>query len=159
MDPTDPLSALRDIHLPADPAWRPPAPGWWVLAILLAAGLVVAGVRGYRRWLAGAARRTALAELGRLRGRLVRGEARGPIVAELSVLLRRAALASHPRKEVAGLAGERWLAFLDGDDEARPFSRGPGASLAVAPYSGRDPGDLEPLMAQAEAWIRRNPHA
>ena len=31
----DPLSALRDIHLPPEPGFWPPAPGWWILALIL----------------------------------------------------------------------------------------------------------------------------
>ncbi|HAU18090.1 MAG TPA: DUF4381 domain-containing protein, partial [Marinobacter adhaerens] len=39
MNPQDPLSQLRDIHLPETGGLWPPAPGWWVLAILLIAVL------------------------------------------------------------------------------------------------------------------------
>ena len=35
MNPQDPLSQLKDIHLPATGGFWPPAPGWWLLALIL----------------------------------------------------------------------------------------------------------------------------
>lgn len=37
--PQDPLSQLRDIHLPEPVSWWPPAPGWWILAVIILATL------------------------------------------------------------------------------------------------------------------------
>ena len=52
MNPEGPV--LRDIHLPADPAWWPPAPGWWLLLgpALLAIAAAAILLRP-RRWRSG----------------------------------------------------------------------------------------------------------
>ena len=36
----DLASLLRDIHLPQVPAWWPPRPGWWLVALVLLAAVL-----------------------------------------------------------------------------------------------------------------------
>ena len=42
----DPLDALKDIYLPLEPHWWPPALGWWITAGLVLIGLWCLG----RQW-------------------------------------------------------------------------------------------------------------
>ena len=35
----NPLVNLKDIHLPSPVSFWPPAPGWWILAVLLISSL------------------------------------------------------------------------------------------------------------------------
>ena len=147
----DIVQRMRDIHLPEPGFWWPPAPGWWLLALLLAALVLGAGWLFHRR---GRLRRQALAELEQLRGRFRREGDRRALAMALNVLLRRVALAEHARDEVAPLRGEAWLAFLDRAGGPRRFSRGEGRVLLQAPYAPATPFDAEELLALAETWIR-----
>ncbi|MEJ2347295.1 MAG: DUF4381 domain-containing protein [Gammaproteobacteria bacterium] len=146
------LSQLRDIHLPAPVSWWPPAPGWWgVLALLLLVGALAYVVyirRRRNRW-----RRTALSELDGLRDAAPEQMLRG-----LSVLLRRVAVSRFPRRDVAALTGEAWLAFLDrslGDGTA--FQSGAGRVLISGPYTSDVQVDGASLLALCEHWIKRLP--
>lgn len=121
---------LRDIHLPAEPGWWPPAPGWWVLAAIVLVVLLLL----LRRW-------QARRELARTRLRLVdefnallqrHPESAAARVADVSLFLRRAAKRYAPASHA--LRDDAWLAFLDRDDPARPFSVGAGRLLVDGPY-------------------------
>lgn len=152
--PMDPLSGLRDIHLPPAPPLWPPAPGWWLLAFLAMVAVALATRLALAKWRSGRGRRAAMRAMAELRKRYRHGEAQDVVTAELATLLRRAAMNRHPRGQVAGLTGRDWLAFLD--DENRQFTEGVGASLATAPYArGRVP-DLDALFTLCESWVRRN---
>lgn len=155
------LSQLRDIHLPAPISWWPPAPGWWLLAVLAVAivlGLVVMVRRRQRdNW-----RRSALLELAQLRQQYdLQLSAPQAIVSRLSVLLRRVAISCFPREEVAMLSGDKWLAFLDRSmGEGRPFQSDKGRLLAVVPYvpDASIPADaMFELFTLCENWITRLP--
>ena len=152
--PVDPLSELRDIHLPPPPPLWPPAPGWWLLA-LVAIAAVALGIRFVlAKWRHGRGRRAAVRAMAELRSRRASGEALDVLTAELATLLRRAAMNRHPRVQVAGLTGRDWLEFLD--DDTHQFTKGVGACLATAPYAPAPTVDFDALFALCETWVRRN---
>ncbi|MEN8261656.1 MAG: DUF4381 domain-containing protein [Pseudomonadota bacterium] len=100
---------------------------------------------------------TALRELFTLR--IDTGLQDSEKVRRLSVLMRRIAVSTYPRTEVAGLTGAAWLDFLDGSTPHKPFAQGAGRLLADAPYRSQLDEDLGELFALCEDWIRRLPEA
>jgi hypothetical protein len=136
MDPTQ--IPLRDLHLPEMIGWWPLAPGWWAIVALLFCAAVYGIRQLFLRWRYNAPRRLALRELNRVRSEYDRGVDSVTLGKELSELLRRAMLAYAPRKQVAGLTGERWLAWLDEGLDNKLFTEGPGRVLESLPYRGRD---------------------
>ena len=79
---------LRDIHLPGLIAWWPPAPGWWIVAALLLAGLVVLGL--YYR--SGRHRRAALRSVRKVHAALEQGAEPVACLQRVSTTLRRFAM-------------------------------------------------------------------
>ena len=152
---TDPLADLHDIHLPSDPGWWPPAPGWWLLAIITLLALI-----GLIYWIV---RKVKRGRLKRLSRRLLRAIDRHPkaselpaVVFEISGLLRRCAIASYRREEVAGLCGNEWLQFLDRTLDTREFSSGIGRCLTGVPYQRTGEGNVDELCSLADRWLSRN---
>lgn len=144
---------LKDIHLPEAVGFWPPAPGWWLLAILLPA-MIASAFYLYKRYRRKAALRIAAKLLAAVRGdndseRLQR-------LAALSALLRRVAMTTAPRAEVAGLRGQAWLQYLDGEFADKPFSQGVGRCLADAQYRQTVPDDIdmEVLFKLCERWLK-----
>lgn len=158
--------ALRDIHLPPTPSWWPPAPGWWVLAIVVLIVIATGVVMLLRQWRERRWRRRVVAELDRIAA-LHAAQPNGVrLAADVSLLLRRAALLIEPG--AASLHGEEWLAFLDSrfdqessrnSDEPR-FRTDAGRALIDAPYRrADDPAqpsiDAPALLGLARRWLRR----
>lgn len=115
---------LRDVHVPPAPPLWPPAPGWWIVAGVLAAlalaWLVVRHGRSRRR-------QRALAWFD---AEVANATSPAQRLAIASELLRRAA--RRVRRDADRLDGEDWLAFLDTGDGA--FLRGPGRLLLDGPF-------------------------
>lgn len=155
MTPTDPLSQLRDIHLP-DPvgAW-PPGPGWWLLTALLIALVLAALVWLLRRYRANTWRRQAKAALNDAWRRWREDGDDMAYLQSLNAILKRAALRQFPRETVASLSGDDWEAFLDAQwrEQQAGFSTLAFASRAYRPA----PGDIDvaALHRLGRQWINQ----
>ncbi len=150
----DPLSALRDLHLPPVTGFWPPAIGWWLVAILLCALL------GYLFYLwkkRSEARRPALAALQTLEQISTSNDSEIFKLQQLSVLLRRFALNCFERSQVAGLNGDSWLVFLDDHLPGSHFCNGGGRPLATAPYQEiNSEFDIDSMIDLVKQWIVHN---
>lgn len=151
MNPQDPLSQLRDIHVPVTGGFWPPAPGWWILAVLLVAALMgfvwlFLRRRKRNRW-----QRLAKTELARLAG----SASPDPLwFAQLNTLLKQAARERYPDQHPEALSGEAWVAFLLTTAAADPAASRPVAEALVRsawqPTVSADPTEA---LAFARRWL------
>ncbi|MEM9172203.1 MAG: DUF4381 domain-containing protein [Pseudomonadota bacterium] len=129
MDPA--ALPLKDIHLPAPVGWWPLAPGWWLLLAIGVAVIVVSVWLGYRR---GRLLRLARRLLADVRRQWQRGRDDQQMLAGLSQTLRRAAIATERRAQVAALTASPWRDYLNDGLAGAPFSSHPGSLLIDAAY-------------------------
>jgi hypothetical protein len=131
------LNNLRDIVIPDPPPFWPPAPGVWVaLGIVVVIVLLV----GWR--LHAVRQRNAYRKSGLL---LLRS---AETAHDVSVVVKRVALAVFPREQVASLYGEGWVAFLH-----RTCPRSYFAALVTSDASAKAD---EELVELADIWIRHH---
>ena len=95
------LDKLRDIFIPDPPPFWPPAPGVWVALGIVVLMALLAGWRLYANRKRNAYRKAGLLLLGNARTSY-----------DVSVVMKRVALAAFPREQVASLYGDDWAVFL-----------------------------------------------
>jgi len=151
----DPLSQLRDIHLPQMISWWPPAPGWWLL-LMLACLLLAGGWYLWRRWrptdrkpALKAILTEALREFDHVNSALQSGESAA--MPALSVLMRRVAVQLD--SGAAGLTGEAWLQWLDSRWQQQDFTDGAGRTLVESPYRAVSAADALALSSVCRDWL------
>lgn len=150
----DSLAQLRDIHLPEPiSAWLL-APGWYLLALLLLLTLGGLAVWYYRYCIRTRVKKLALRRVHVLQQQYQETKQVKALIAELSTLLRRVALAYFPREDIAGLYGEQWLLFLQESGQNCAFT-GAGAALITAPYQAQAIDDMQPLFELCLRWIKQ----
>lgn len=155
MTPQDPLSQLKDIHLPASQGWWPPAPGWWLLGLAALIALAAAVALWRRRRKRTLWRREARKALAVLESRATASD---DWFAELNSLLKRAARQSYPSRHPETLSGTAWVEFL--------LDTGPGDTAANRPvvnamvastWQPRAYGNPTQAIAFARRWLESLP--
>jgi hypothetical protein len=161
----NPVLDLRDIHLPEPVSWWPVAPGWWIL--IAGIFLIVTAVFISRKiYLGKQLKRDINAELENIKQQFQKTQNRVQLAEALSILLRRACITYFPAENIAGLTGNRWLAYLDkthinktGRDlpDNEKFQSDIGKVLLTAPYLPDNTGldyDAQILIRLCESWLK-----
>lgn len=155
---SDPLQQLRDVHLPADPNWWPPAPGWWLLAAVVLAAvawLIFKAVQAYRR-------RAPLRTAERLLKELLAAQQRGDIDAaeflhQGNELIKRVLVRAYGYREYAPMAGQTWLQALDKISGTDHFSNGNGKALGETRFSANPQVDVAALYKELVLLLAKVP--
>lgn len=141
------LNILRDIELPEPVSWWPPAPGWWIAA-LLALALLFWAVRALiMRYRAGAFRREAMTELELSHAVYKRDGDTNSYVQSVTSLLRRLAIHVSGRETVARLTGERWITHLNSLSQS-PLPLDSASMLETGLYQKNSAIEVETIHSQ-----------
>jgi len=154
----DLLQQLRDIHLPAEPLWWPPAPGWWLLAALGIAALIYLA----RQIGAAIRRRRPIREARKLYQKLYGDYLSGIIddriyLHESNELLKRLFIHGLHDDQARKANDDDWLRMLDKRSGTSQFSEGPGRQLGNQRFRFKpeaDPQALHPLLSRFLKEVR-----
>lgn len=150
----DLLQQLRDIHYPPPIAIWPLTVGWYILTFLILVASSLIFYVWYKAYQKHRVKRLVLQRIEELEAQ--RADQLQSVSEELSMLLKRAALAKYSRREVAGLHGEQWLAFLDATAQTKDFSQGSGRLLISTPYQLNKQMLPETIFHLIRDWVKKN---
>ena len=154
MNPTDPLAQLHPLREPGAIGWWPPAPGWWVLLLVLLSATAALLAWLWLRHRRNRYRRLGLAQLREVEQRYRTDGDSLALAAAVNALLKTVALQAYPRTDVAGIHGQAWADFLNSTGgQAVSFDN----SMAAAHYlPASDAPEPAQLCDQASLWIRQH---
>ena len=150
----DLLSQLRDIHgAPAAPLW-PPAPGWWLLGLLLLLVFAWLGRRLLRHLDDRKRRQSMLAWIDNLNASTDPATDPQGYLSTLNRIFKLVALRAFPEHPCAMMAGPEWTNFLmermDGEASVDALQ-----VLAFGPYDPSPMFDPVTMSELSRAWIKR----
>lgn len=146
----DLIALMHGLALPEPVSWLPETPGWWILLGWLLAVLMLTGWRLVKHHHRNRYRREALAELKAIADQPALSP--NEVAQQISVLLRRTALAAYAREQIAPLYGTAWAQFLK--NSANDDSQIGAAADGLATASYHPDADGRTLVAPARRWIR-----
>jgi uncharacterized protein DUF4381 len=145
------LDRLADIVTLPPVSWWPPTLAWY---IVIGSVLMLLSAIAYKAWFRkrnNAYRMTALAELARV--------GQNPAAAmHIAEILKRTALSTAPRQNVAALSGERWVQWLNQTGNGVFFSERSQQILSEHIYGAGQPDDeeIKVLASTARRWIEKH---
>lgn len=160
MDSEELLAQLADIHLPEPVSFWPPAPGWWLLALLLLIGIAYLAYRLQQARIRRKIVAFAMAELDKCYQSLASSTETDAnlrqlrYVNEVNSVLRRVALVHYPQANVASLAGQAWVDFIRQKGDSSLLDDDIAKALSHGRFQTRCEVDVEALHALAQAWVK-----
>ncbi len=149
----DLLSQLRDIHgAPAVP-WWPPAPGWWILAMMIAVGLFFIFRKAIQRYRAHQRRQILCRYIDQVEQDVDPLRVPQEFLSSLNRIFKIVALRAFPQSRCAFMQGSEWVEFVRRNLQA-PAASDDLAVLAVGPYQPLPVFDAESLLSLTRSWIR-----
>jgi uncharacterized protein DUF4381 len=147
----DPLSKLRDIHIPEPGGFWPPAPGWWVLLLVFIALVVALALWARRRRQKNAWYRIADRDLNRLANRAA---VTARWFSELNGLLKQSAMARYPNRHPEALSGAEWIDFLlETSPKDRIASRPTVTAMVQSCYQATPDCSPDDAIRFARLWM------
>ena len=151
----DLLSQLRDIHAAPAAPWWPPAPGWWVIALLLLALLVWLGRRVFARYKVRLRRKQMLGWIDHLNANTDPQREPQAYLSTLNRIFKLVALRAFPAQQCASLAGQDWADFLRANMKNSNDSESLSV-LATGPYDPAPKFDPQVMSDLTRFWIKQH---
>jgi len=161
MEPAELLAQLADIHLPEPVSFWPPAPGWWVLAVLVLVLGIILGRKYYQYYKQRKTCEFALRELQHAYTGYTQsqnpatdpGQLRLAYVNEVNAVLRRVALWHFPQSNVASLGGNAWVDFIREKGESSKLTDEIADALSKGRFQTHCNVDVDALNDLGRQWI------
>ena len=158
MDSEELLEQLADIHLPVEISYWPPAPGWWILAVMLLVGGIFLSLRFIQFRNLQQVCRHALLELESCYSQLAKIDSSDPsnqlrYVNEVNSVLRRVALVHFPHAKVASLGGKDWVDFIRQKGDSAALNEEIAAALSFGRFQTHCEVDVDKMNDLGKAWI------
>jgi len=151
----DLMAQLRDIHSAPPVPWWPPAPGWWVVALLILAVLLWFGRQLLARYRVHQRRQQMLGWIDHLNATIDPQKDPQAYLSTLNRVFKVVALRAFPEQQCAGMAGEEWTDFLQRNLNAKQFEEALSV-LASGPYNPTPQFDSGIVSELARAWIKQH---
>lgn len=151
----DLLQQLRDIYTPVDPAWWPPAPGWWLLLALALYGVYLLG-RELRWWLR---KQQPVKHARALYAELYHNYRIGVVsqthyLHASNELLKRLVIYGLGKQFARKANDQKWLEFLDTLTGRNDFCEGPGRLLGNQRFQEFPRADIDSLHPVLERFFK-----